>query len=159
MIYDNTSVRRQKYLLEENTALHILKEGEYGVLSMKSELDGVYGIPISYVWDGERSIYLHGALEGRKLRCLEKNENVSFCVVSFTKLIPQQFTTDYKSIILECKATIVEDDVDHQKGLCLLLEKYSPEMRKQGMKMIEKGQSKTKVIRLDILRWTGKSKG
>lgn len=158
MRYDKESVRRQKFLLEEKEAFDILQEGEYGVLSMQSETDGAYGVPLSYAWDGESSIYLHGALEGRKLRCIEKNENVSFCIVFYSKVRSPQFTTDYKSVILECKATIIDDGDEKQKGFHLLVDKYSPEMKMKAENMIQKGGVKTKVIRLDILTWTGKSK-
>lgn len=47
MEYTNQDVRRQDRLLDEARAFEILKEGEFGILSMRTEEgDGVYGIPI-----------------------------------------------------------------------------------------------------------------
>ena len=66
MKYVNETVRRRDRLLDEERALELLKDGEYGVLSMVSE-GGGYGIPVNFVWDGKNSAYIHCAPEGRKL--------------------------------------------------------------------------------------------
>ena len=72
MEYTNQDVRRQDRLLDEARAFEILKEGEFGILSMRTEEgDGAYGIPINYVWDRGNSIYIHCAPVGRKLRCID----------------------------------------------------------------------------------------
>ena len=69
MEYNNSGVRRQDRLLQHDSACLLLRKGEYGVLSM---VDGgvPYAVPVSYVWDGQSSVYVHCAPEGRKLRCL-----------------------------------------------------------------------------------------
>lgn len=59
----NASVRRQDRLLDDERAIELLRESEYGVLSMVSEGEG-YGIPVNYVWDGKNSIFIHCAPEG-----------------------------------------------------------------------------------------------
>lgn len=65
MEYTNQDVRRQDCLLDEVRAFEILKEGEFGILSMRTEEgDGAYGIPINYVWDRGNSIYIHCAPVG-----------------------------------------------------------------------------------------------
>ena len=65
MKFTNEHVRRQDRTLNETRAFEILKEGEYGILSMQSENgDGAYGIPLSYVWDRGNSIYIHCAPVG-----------------------------------------------------------------------------------------------
>ena len=75
MIYNNSQIRRQDRTLDEDSAAKLLKEGEYGVLSMQAEDgNGAYGIPINYVWDGGNSIYIHCAPAGRKLNCIDRSE-------------------------------------------------------------------------------------
>ena len=54
-------------ILSEDEAMSLLENGEYGVLSISSPEEGVYGIPINYVWDKQQSIYFHCAPEGRAL--------------------------------------------------------------------------------------------
>ena len=56
MKYVNDRVRRQDRLMDEERALELLREGEYGVLSMVADNAG-YGIPVNFVWDGDHSVY------------------------------------------------------------------------------------------------------
>lgn len=158
MNYTNQNVRRQDRLLPENRALELLKTGEYGVLSMTSVDAGGYGIPLNFVWDGEASIYLHCAPEGKKLRSIDANNAVSFCVVGKTHVLSNQFTTEYESIVLVCHAQrnlLVEE---RRNALRLFLEKYSPNDLTVGDKYIDKAFDRTEIIRLDISEWSGKSK-
>lgn len=70
MKYNNDNVRRQDRLLEEDRAYALLREGEYGVLSMTTPTGGAYGIPLNFVWDRQENIYIHCAPRGRKLDCI-----------------------------------------------------------------------------------------
>ena len=67
MKYNNDDVRRRDRLLSEQRATELIRIAEYGVLSMIDE-DGLpYAIPVNHVWDGEDSLYIHCAPEGKKL--------------------------------------------------------------------------------------------
>ena len=113
-------IRRQDRLLSEARAYEILKEGEYGVLSMRTEDgEGAYGIPLSYVWDRGNSIYIHCAPVGRKLNCIDACTNVSFCIVGRTKVIPGEFTTAYESIVLRCTAHHSLHEAERMSALSL----------------------------------------
>ena len=46
-----------------------------------------YGVPLSYVFQ-DNSIYLHCALEGKKLTYLRRHNKVSFCVVGEAEPCP-----------------------------------------------------------------------
>lgn len=158
MKFDNSHARRQDRLLPEPEAINLLKNGEYGYLSLVSEENKAYGIPISFVWNGVESIYFHCAPEGRKLRILSENDDVSFCVVGKTKVIPNQFTTEYQSIILSGKLKIVTEEKESMKALELLLDKYSPNDKTVGLKYSEKSYHRTRILRLDVEKWSGKQK-
>ena len=82
MEYINDLIRRKDRLLSEDEAMSLLENGEYGVLSISSTEEGVYGIPINYVWDKQQSIYFHCAPEGHKLCILQNCNQASFCVRS-----------------------------------------------------------------------------
>lgn len=162
--YDNSAVRRQDRLLPEERALEILRDGEFGVLSMAAECgcgaEGAtagYGIPINYVFDG-RHVWFHCAPEGEKLRHLERNPQASFCVVGRTAPQAAQFTTGYESVIVSGRAELIADDTLRMKALELLLRKYSPDHIETGMKYAEKSFGRTAVIRLTAERISGKSK-
>ncbi len=158
MIYTNSDIIRQDRLLEERSAKELLMNSEYGVLSMQSEDGGVYSVPLNYVWDNNESIYFHCAMEGRKLRCMDKYNNVSFCIVGITNVISDKFTTEYESIILECKAFRKLHDDERMKALELILDKYSPKNKVLGMKYAEKSFKRTEIVRLDIDKCSGKCK-
>lgn len=133
MEYTNQDVRRQDRLLDEARAFEILKEGEFGILSMRTEEgDGAYGIPVNYVWDRGNSIYIHCAPVGRKLRCIDACPNVSFCVTGRSKVIPDKFTTGYESIVLQCTAHHSLHEAERMSALSLLISKYCPEHKMQG---------------------------
>lgn len=157
MEYNNSGVRRQDRLLQHDSACLLLRKGEYGVLSM---VDGgvPYAVPVSYVWDGQSSVYVHCAPEGRKLRCLSADGSVSFCVVGATQVVPEKFTTLYESIVAACRATVVADEEERRRAVRLILDKYSPDCADIGMKYAEKSLRRTTIVRLDIVEWSGKAK-
>ena len=156
--FDNADVRRQDRLLDETAARELLRTGEYGVLSMQAAEGGGYGIPLSYVWDGETRIYVHCAPEGRKLRCLDRCAEVSFCVVGRTKVLPSKFTTAYESVVMKCTAHHGLHDAERMSALSLLLSKYCPNDKMVGMQYAEKSFFRTEIIRLDIEEVSAKSK-
>jgi uncharacterized protein len=158
MKFSNESIRRQDRLLDEAKSVLLLKQGEYGVLSMIAEGSEAYGIPLNFVWDNNSSVYLHCATEGRKLQCLEVSNKVSFCVVGKTNIVSNKFSTEYESIILNCLAYTKLPVVERMKALELILDKYSPADKEIGMKYAEKSFDRTEIIRLDIQEWSGKCK-
>lgn len=159
MEYNNEKIRRKDRLLEEENAFELLKNGEYGVLSMCSETGrGAYGIPVNFVWDGNESLYIHCAPEGRKLRCLEHDPEVSFCIVGHTHVLSDQFTTEYESMIAACHAFTGLPVEERMHALQLFLQKYSPNDQIIGRKYAEKSFHRTEIIRLQIKSFSGKCK-
>ncbi len=158
MNYIESEIRRQDRLLEYSNAIELLRNCEYGVLSMQAGDDGAYGIPVNYVWDDELSIYIHCAPEGRKLRCITSCDRVSFCVVGSTRVIPDKFTTEYESVVLACTAHTHLPEEERRRALSLLIGKYSPEYTETGLQYAEKSFHRTEVIRLDIVSASGKCK-
>lgn len=157
MTYDNSHVRRQDRLLPQARALELLQTAEYGVLSMVDRDRKPYGIPVNFVFD-EESIYIHCATEGRKLDIVECYEDVSFCIVGQVNLLPSRFTTEYESVVLTGEATIITSEEERMHALELLLQKYSPNDKKVGMKYAHASSARTVIIRIDINAYSGKCK-
>lgn len=153
-------VRRQDRLLDDAGQERLLDEGEYGFLAMCTD-DGGYGIPINFVREktdtGDR-IYFHCAPEGRKLAALEKDNRVSFCVVGATRVVPNQFTTAYESVIVFGSVATHLPDEERRAALRLLVRKYCPEYIDAGEKYMAASFHRTNVLRLDIEYRTGKTK-
>lgn len=158
MEYINDLIRRKDRLLPENEAMMLLENGEYGVLSMVLPDEDAYGIPINYVWDKQRSIYFHCAPEARELRILNGCNRVSFCVVGHTRIISNQFSTEYESIVISGTMICQLEEAEKRMALELLLDKYSPEDKKIGLKYMEKSFHRTHVLKLIIESVSGKCK-
>lgn len=155
--YDNSRVRRQDRLLDIDRAEQILRHGEYGFLSMTDCNGGGYGVPVNYVWDND-AIYLHCAPEGDKIRALNANPSVSFCVVGATNVVSDRFTAEYESVLVRGKAVVEQNDERRMRALELIIDKYSPNDKVTGLKYAQKSLHRTAVIRIDIDSVSGKSK-
>ena len=126
--------------------------------TMQADEGGGYGVPLNFAWDGQRSLYVHCAPEGRKLRCLDAETRVSFCVVGATRVVSAKFTTGYESIVLACTAHRHLPPEERLRALELILDKYSPADKAAGLKYAQHSLPRTEIIRLDIATWTGKCK-
>ncbi|MDT8443223.1 MAG: pyridoxamine 5'-phosphate oxidase family protein, partial [Desulfuromonadales bacterium] len=114
-----------------------------------------YGVPLNYVYMND-CIYFHSALQGHKITNILANSKVSFCVVGRTRLLPAEFSTEFESVIVFGEAAVVQGDERYQ-ALVGLVEKYSPEFLAEGQKYIERFDSRTKVVRIDVHSMTGKA--
>lgn len=120
----NYELRRKDKCLSEETGIAILEKGLYGFLGT-SGLDKIpYCIPLNYVYH-ENSIYIHCALEGRKIEIIKENPNICFCVVGKAILEPENFACDFQSVMAEGKAEIENEPAEIKKALNLLIQKYS----------------------------------
>ena len=149
-------MRRADRRITEAEAWGILERGAYGVLSTVVA-DGVpYGVPLSYcVLDG--AIYLHCALEGRKLDGLVRVPRVSFCVVGATRVLPEAFGTLYESCIVEGVAQEVYGDAK-QAALEGLVGKYAAGFEDEGLRYIDARRGETRVFRIDVVCLSGKAR-
>lgn len=159
--YSNENVRRQDRLLDKQSAITLLRSGEYGVLSMVEIRDSIpagYGIPLNYVWDEADYIYIHCGPDGHKLDCIDANPLVSFCVVGHTNVISNKFTTAYESLVIRGKISRNLIEEERKKALRLILMKYSPDDMEIGMKYAEKSFHRTEILRIAIDEISGKNK-
>lgn len=147
-------MRRFKQLLDEQATKEILNNATNGVLSLVDSDGEPYGVPISYAYDGERSIYFHSAVKGHKIECIEAESRCSFCVVAQDLIVPDEFTTYFRSVIVKGTVHTVIDRDDMIQGLLLLCAKYSPGIDPDAE--ISKCINHVLVLRLDIDSLTGK---
>lgn len=147
-------MRRFKQLLSEQAVKEILYTATNGVLSL-IDSDGVpYGVPISYVYDGDKCIYFHSAVKGHKMECIAFNGRCSFCVIGQDQIMPDEFTSYFRSVIVKGEIHVVTVRDEMMKGLLLLCKKYSPGVNPDAE--ISKCLGHVSVLRLDIDGMTGK---
>lgn len=149
-------MRRKDREVSREESEQVLMEGEYGVLSSIGENGYPYGVPVNYVYYNGR-IYFHCAREGNKLRNIKNNSKVSFLVVTNAVVVPDQFSTNYKSVIAFGRAREIEDQLKDEV-LLRFIYKYTGDHIDAGQKYIESDKHKTKVIEIEIDHLTGKSR-
>jgi uncharacterized protein len=149
-------MRRQDRELNGAETEEVLMNGTYGVLSMNGENDYSYGIPLSYVYMGDK-IYLHCAAEGHKLDRIRVDNKVSFCVVGEAIPMREVFAMKYTSAIVFGKAEEVNGD-EKMRALIAFVEKYSAEYLEKGKQYAESAFQKTAVIKIAIDHITGKGR-
>ena len=149
-------IRRKDRALQEDEAIELLTEAEFGVLSTSSGGEEPYGVPISYCFIN-RSIYFHSSLEGHKIDNINANKSVSFCVVGKTEILPDSFGTKYESVIVSGHA---EEVFEHEKQEALegLLHKYCYGFIDNGKKYIDAMREKTRVFKIAISNISGKAR-
>lgn len=149
-------MRRKDRQLNNDEAQNILQNNTYGILSTVSQDGYPYGVPISYVFSNN-SIYIHSAMKGHKLDNIFYNNKVSFTVVGKTCLLPEQFSTNFESVIVFGKAIEVFDE-EKYNALLKFIDKYSPNFIEQGKEYIDKAGKATRAIKIEIDHITGKEK-
>ncbi|MEG1730569.1 MAG: pyridoxamine 5'-phosphate oxidase family protein, partial [Oscillospiraceae bacterium] len=118
-------MRRMKQEMSKEDTQRVLERCSAGVLAVSDENGYPYALPMSYVYF-EGKIYFHGAKQGHKIDAIMKNDKVSFCVIDKDEVVPEKFTTIYRSVIAFGRARILENDAERRSALEKITEKYSP---------------------------------
>lgn len=147
-------MRRFKQQLPIEDAVEILNSCTNGILSLVDKDGNPYGAPISYVYDGNKHIYLHSASAGRKIDCINADSRCSFCVVAQDHIVPEEFTTYFRSVIVTGRIKILTDPGEINAGLIMLSDKYCPGI--DPTDEIGKFIKVVKVLRIDIDDISGK---
>lgn len=150
------AMRRKKQLLPGPETVAMLESCTSGVLAVHGDDGYPYAVPLSFVHEDGR-LYFHAATQGHKLDALERSAKASFCVIAADDIVPEKFTTYFRSAIAFGQARVVTDDGEKRHGLMLLAEKYSPEYLDAAPAEIDADWKRTAVIALDIEHLTGKA--
>lgn len=151
-------IRRSRQALPVEEGRAILHRNTAGVLSLHDE-KYPYGVPISYAYEEHSgvpgalygTVYFHCAMAGHKLEALGRNDQVSFCVIDQDRIVPEKFTTEFRSVIAFGVARVVSDDDEKRHGLELLAQKYSPTIEKAAADAEIEGEWKhVCVVAIDL---------
>ncbi len=119
-------LRRKKQVLSAEENAKILKDGTSGVLALAGDNDYPYAVPISYVYDGEK-LYFHCAGSGHKLDAIKRNPKASFCVIDQDLVVPEEYTSYFRSVIVFGTMRILEQDMEKRAAIEKLALKYAPD--------------------------------
>lgn len=119
-------MRRKKQALSQEICGAILRRSTSGVLALLGDDDYPYAVPISYVYDGEK-IYFHSAKQGHKLDAIRRSPRASFCVIDQDQVVPEEYTTYFRSVIVFGTIRILEEEQEKRAAIEALALKYAPE--------------------------------
>lgn len=146
-------MRRSRQELPAEEVERILRGGKYAVWAIAGDDGYPYAVPVNYAYDGA-AIFIHSAASGHKIDAIARNPKCSLCIVDRDDVVPEEFTTYFRSVIAFGRATIVDDTDGKLRALRLLCEKYSPGIDPEAE--IARFLKAVRIIRVDIDRASGK---
>lgn len=149
-------MRRKKQQLTKEACDEILSCGTSGVLALSGDGGYPYAVPLSYVYS-QGKIYFHCATSGHKIDAINQDPKASFCVIGQDQVIPEKYTTCYRSVIVFGTVRILEDDQEKMDAVKILAEKYSPhESPASRQDAIQKDWDRLCMLELTVEHLTGK---
>ncbi|WP_041137957.1 pyridoxamine 5'-phosphate oxidase family protein [Beduini massiliensis] len=148
-------MRRKNQLLSIEETISILEGETSGTLAVLGDDGYPYAVPLSYVYKDSK-IYFHCAKSGHKIEAILNNNKVSFCIIAQDQIIPEEYTTYYRSVIAFGKARLLENEEKHY-AIDLLAKKYSPQDEAGRAKEIEESFNRVVMVEIAIEHMTGKA--
>ncbi len=149
-------MRRSKQELPADEALRLLEAGSSGVLALLGDEGWPYAVPLSYAYAAGK-LYFHCARAGHKLDAVRSEPRASFCVVAQDLVVPEKYTTHYRSVIAFGRVRILEDGDEKRRGIELLAERFAPDdSAGHRRRVVDSEWDNFCVLEFDIEHITGK---
>lgn len=148
-------MRRYKQQLTDTEAREVLANGRWGTLAVLGHEGYPYTVPLNYTYYNS-CIYFHCAVNGHKLDAIDACDKVSFCVVDKDEVVPEKYTSYYRSVVVFGRATIVDDMEEKMAALCHLGNRYNLNQPESLEKETSSGFARLHMVRIDIEHITGK---
>ena len=150
--------KRERQITELSQILDILDRGK--VLHLGLCADNMpYVVPMNYGYtmEGEKlTVYLHSAVQGKKLDMIQANPNVFFAIdcdqIPFTGKLPCQYGLAYSSIMGRGTAQLVEDVEEKKMAMSILMKTQTG----KDFSFEDRLVSIVAVIRIDVTEYTAK---
>ena len=148
-------MRRFKQALSPEECQAVLERGTSGVLALSGDGGWPYAVPLSYVYaDGK--LYFHSAKSGHKVDAIRSCPRASFCVIDQDHIVPEEYTTYFRSVIAFGTARELEDPWEKRQALEALAAKYSPEQEAGRKEEIRAQFANVAMVELTVEHMTGK---
>ena len=148
-------MRRKKQQLTDAEAIAVLERGKTGVLAVLGDDGYPYTVPINYVY-ADGYIYIHSAKTGHKLDAIRACDKASFCVIDADDVVPEDYSTNFRSVVAFGRVRILEDEGEMLAALRKLGDKYNPGQDAALEAEIAKSFAFVAMIELRIEHLTGK---
>ena len=149
-------MRRKRQQLSQAECVEILKKNTSGVLAVYGDGGYPYAVPLSYVYEGG-VLYIHCAKTGHKIDAIKACDKVSFCVIDQDLVVPETYTTHFRSVILFGRARILDEEQEIRNAIEQLAIKYHPTGSQASRDAeIEKSYKAMCMVKIEIEHMTGK---
>jgi len=148
-------MRRKNQTLSHAMCEEILRRATAGVLAVAGDDGYPYAVPLSFAYEGGRILF-HCALTGHKLDAIAREDKVSFCVIDGDQVVPEEFTTYFRSVIVFGRARILSSEPEKRQALEILADKYSPGLAEERDRAIAEQAARTAVVEIVVEHLSGK---
>lgn len=149
-------MRRSAQALGVDACREVLSRGTSGVLALLGDGGWPYAVPMSYAFDGEK-LYFHCAREGHKLDAIRREARASFCVVDRDEVVPEEYTTYFRSVIVFGRVRVLENEAQMRAAIELLARRYFPQDSAENRRRaIEREWAGLCMLEMDIEHMSGK---
>lgn len=149
-------MRRKKQVLSPEECIEILEKGTAGVLALSGDQDYPYAVPISYVYHDSK-LFFHSAQSGHKIDAIRKCGKASFCVIDQNHIVPEEYTTYFRSVIAFGQIHIMENEKEMRDAIERLAIKYHPNDTETNRNAVmNRAWERLCMIQLDIEHLSGK---
>lgn len=151
-------MRRNRQALSAGTAAALLEAGTSGVLAVAGDDGYPYAVPLSYVYDREGGrLWFHCARSGHKLDAVRRCGKASFCVIAQDLVIPEKYTTHFRSVIAFGRVRELTDEAEKRAAALALARKYHPgDSEEHRQSYMEQTWASLCLLELQIEHLTGK---
>ena len=147
--------RNKKQILSEEECRSILDKATSGVLCVLGDEEYPYGVPMSYGLEGNR-LYFHCMPVGHKVDAMRQHDKVSFTVIETDQIVPEEYTTYFRSVIAFGRARFIEDEEEKRRALRILAAKYSANFMNGAEQEIEDKLKAVCIFTVEIEHLSGK---
>lgn len=154
----NGLTKREREVTDINEIIKILDKAKVVRIGMVDDGEA-YVVPMNYGYtmeEGKLTLWLHGALKGRKIDVLRKNPRVFFeldCdITPFEGDVACRYGITYASVMGRGTAVITEDVEEKKYGLSVLMKTQTG----KDFTFEDKMTTIVSVIRIDVSDYTAK---
>lgn len=148
-------MRRKNQTLSRAACEEILRRATAGVLAVAGDDGYPYAVPLSFAYENGRILF-HGALTGHKLDAIAREDKVSFCVIDGDQVVPEEFTTYFRSVIAFGRARVLSSEPEKRQALEILADKYAPGLAVERDRAIVSQAARTAVVEIVVEHLSGK---
>ena len=118
-------LRRKRQALSRADCEAVLNRGTSGVLALAGDDGYPYAVPLSYLYEDGKLLF-HCAKAGHKLDAVARCDKASFCVIDQDRVVPEEYTTYFRSVIAFGRIRVIGDDGERRAAVERLALKYHP---------------------------------